>query len=119
MELAERPTGKGLAAAEPAKADDPDVLDGVTVADIDAESRKRFELPESAKGVVVTEIDADSPSAEAGIKVGDVIYEANRDPITNSQQAVELSEKLKKEKKVLLRVSTKGQSRFVVVERKD
>ena len=119
VELAERPTGKGLAAAEPAKADDPDVLDGVTVADIDAESRKRFELPESAKGVVVTEIDADSPSAEAGIKVGDVIYEANRDPITNSQQAVELSEKLKKEKKVLLRVSTKGQSRFVVVERKD
>jgi hypothetical protein len=32
---------------------------------------------------------------------------------------VELSEKLKKEKKVLLRVSTKGQSRFVVVERKE
>ena len=27
--------------------------------------------------------------------------------------------KLKKEKKVLLRVSTKGQSRFVVVERKE
>ena len=119
VELAERPTGGGLAAVEPAKAEDPDVLDGVTVADIDAEARKRFELPETVKGVVITEIDADSPSAEAGLKVGDVIHEANREPVTSSKQAVELSEKMKKEKKVLLRVSTKGASRYVVVERKD
>ena len=119
VELAERPTGGGVAAAESAKAEDPDVLDGVTVADIDVEARKRFDLPESVKGVVITEIAADSPSAEAGIKVGDVIHEANREPVTSSKQAVELSEKLKKEKKVLLRVSTKGQSRFVVVERKE
>jgi serine protease Do len=119
VELAERPTGGGVAAAEPAKAEDPDVLDGVTVADIDVEARKRFDLPESVKGVVITEIAADSPSAEVGIKVGDVIHEANREPVTSSKQAVELSEKLKKEKKVLLRVSTKGQSRFVVVERKE
>ena len=120
IELGERPaTRGGLATETPAKSDDPDVLDGVTVADIDAEARKRFELPEGAKGVVITEIDADSPSAEAGLKIGDVIHEANHEPVTNSKQAVELSEKLKKEKKVLLRVSTKGQSRFVVVERKD
>jgi hypothetical protein len=30
-----------------------------------------------------------------------------------------MSEKLKKEKKVLLRVATKGASRYVVVEHKD
>jgi len=119
VELGERPAMKGLAAAEPAKPTDPDVLDGVTVADIDAETRKKFELGDGAKGVVITEINADSPSAEAGLKIGDVIHEANREPISGSKQAVELSEKLKKEKKVLLRVSTKGQSRYVVVERKD
>jgi len=120
VELGERPGDKNLAATpQPAKTDDPDVLDGVTVADIDAEARKRFELPETVKGVVITEIDANSPSAEAGLKVGDVIHEANREAVTSSKQAVELSEKLKKDKKVLLRVSTKGQSRFVVVERKE
>ena len=119
VELGELPTGKGLAAGEPAKAADPDVLDGVTVADIDAEARKKFDLPDGLKGVVIAEIDPESPSAEAGLKVGDVILEANREPITTSKQAVELSEKLKKEKKVLLRVSTKGASRYVVVERKD
>ena len=119
IELGELPTGKGLAAIEPPKPTDPDVLDGVTVADIDAEARKKFDLPEGLKGVVISEIDPESPSAEAGLKVGDVILEANREPITTSKQAVELSEKLKKEKKVLLRVATKGASRYVVVERKD
>ena len=119
VELGERPGDKGLAAAQPPKAADPDVLDGVTVADIDAEARKKFDLPESTKGVVIAEIDLDSPSAEAGLKVGDVIMEANREPVTTAKQAVDLSEKLKKEKKVLLRVSTKGASRYVVVERKD
>ena len=119
VELGERPGMKGVAAAAPAKPTDPDVLDGVTVADIDAEARKQFDLPDGAKGVVISAIDADSPSAEAGLKIGDVILEANREPIVSAKQAVELSEKLKKEKKVLLRVATKGASRYVVVERKD
>ena len=48
-----------------------------------------------------------------------MILEINREAVTTSKQAVELSEKLKKEKKVLLRVSTKGATRFVVVERKE
>lgn len=119
VELGERPGSKGLAVAEPPKPTDPDVLDGVTVADLDAETRKKLEIPEATKGVVITEIDPDSPSAEAGLKVGDVVMEVNREAITNSKQAVELSEKVKKEKKVLLRVSTKGASRYVVVERKE
>ena len=119
VELTERPSARGVAQQEPAKSPDPDVLDGVTVADLDPEVRKRFAIPEESKGVVISEISPDSPSAEAGLKVGDVVHEANREPITSSKQAVELSEKLKKDKKVLLRVSTKGLSRYVVVERKD
>jgi len=119
IELGERPGAKVAAAGKPAAPEDPDVLDGVTVGDIDADAHKKFGIPEGAKGVVITEIDQDSASAEAGLKVGDVIHEINREPITSSKQAVDLSEKMKKEKKVLLRVSTKGTSRFVVVERKD
>ena len=119
VELGERPDMRVAATDKPEKADDPDVLDGVTVADIDTEARKKFGLAEEAKGVVITEIDANSASAEAGLKVGDVIHEVNREAITSSKQAVELSEKVKKEKKVLLRVSTKGSSRYVVVEHKE
>jgi len=119
IELAERPGNKIAANEPPAKSADPDVLDGVTVGDIDADARKKFEIPEAAKGVVVTEVDQDSPSAEAGIKTGDVIHEINREPVNTAKQAVDLSEKVKKEKKVLLRVSTKGNSRYVIVERKE
>ena len=119
VELAERPTNKVAANNQPEKSTEPDVLDGVTVGDINGETRKKFDLPEAAKGVVITEIDPDSPSAEAGLKAGDVIHEINREPISSAKQAVELSEKVKTEKKVLLRVSTKGNSRYVVVERKD
>jgi serine protease Do len=119
VELGERPAPKLAATDKPAAPDEPDVLDGVTVGDIDAEARKKFGVPDSAKGVVITEIDPDSASADAGLKVGDVIHEINREPIASSKQAVELSEKVKKDKKVLLRVSTKGSSRFVVIEHKE
>jgi len=119
VELGERPNAGLTAANTPEKADDPDVLDGVTVAEIDAEARKKFDLPDTVKGVIITAVDPDSASAEAGLKIGDVIHEINREPINSSKQAVELSEKVKKEKKVLLRVSTKGSSRFVVVEHKE
>ena len=94
----------------------PDVLDGVTVADLDAETRKRFAIPDDAKGVVITQIDPDSPSAAAGLRVGDVVHEVEKQPVNSAKEAVELSEKLKKEKQVLLRVSTRGISRFVVVK---
>ena len=118
--LMERPSRDVASAAPPAVTEDPDVLDGVTVGDLEPELRKQFDIPESVKrGVVVTKIDADSPCAEAGIRVGDVILDIDRKAVADAKQAVEMSEQLKKEKKVLLRVSTKGATRLMVVERKD
>ena len=116
VELAERP-GQDLASEKaPAKPADPDVLDGVTVGDVDADARKEFSLPEDAKGVVVTKVDPDSACADAGLKPGDLILEIEQEAVTSTKQAIALSEKLKKEKKVLLRISSKGTSRYVVVE---
>jgi hypothetical protein len=47
------------------------------------------------------------------------VHEINREPVTNAQQAVDMSEKLKTEKRVLLRVSSRGASRYVVVVPKE
>ena len=118
VKLGERPAKNDLAKADAAK-EDPDVLDGVTVADIDADARKKYNIPESAKGVVVTQIEVESACYAQGIREGDVIHEINREAVTTSKQAVDLSEKVKKDKKVLLRVSSKGASRFVVVAPKE
>jgi serine protease Do len=117
VDLAERPA-KGIAAEVEPNETEPDVLDGVTVADLDADTRKEMKIPEGVKGVVISQIDADSPSATAGLQRGDVVLEINREPVTTAKQAVDLSEKLKKEKKVLLRVFSRGATRYVVVERK-
>jgi len=115
--LAELPGKKG--ASTPLEQPDntePDVLDGVTVGDIDAEARKKYDIAEDAKGVVVLEIDDQSSCFEAGLRVGDVIHEIEKQSVKSANDAVTLSEKLKKEKQVLLRISTKGVTRFLVVK---
>jgi serine protease Do len=118
IDLAERPNKNIAANEKPATNADPDVLDGVTVADIDPDTRKEYNIPESVKGVVITAIDADSLSASAGLQKGDVVLEINRERVTTAKQAVEASEKLKKENKVLLRVQSRNATRYVVVEKK-
>ena len=118
VKLGERPTRGDLARNDGVESE-PDVLDGVTVADVDKDLIKELELPEDTKGVVVTQIDPESPSFAAGLRKGDIVHEINREPVTTAKDAVALSEKVKKEKKVLLRASTKGASRFLVVTPKE
>lgn len=115
--LAELPANKSrLNQPDQPETTEPDVLDGVTVGDIDAEARKKFSIPDGTKGVVVIDIQEESACYAAGVRVGDVILEIEKKPINSANDAVAMSEQLKKEKEVLLRVSTKGASRFVVVK---
>lgn len=115
--LIERPADEKMRApkAQP-EVVEPDVLDGVMVADLDEAGRRKYGVPDNVAGVVVTEIQDDSPCATAGVRVGDVIQSIERTPIKSAKQAEELSNKLKSEKEVLLHVSTKGVSRYVVVK---
>jgi serine protease Do len=54
---------------------------GMTVTDISPEIVRRFRLEAGREGVVVIAIERDSSAARAGIQVGDVIEEVNRQPI--------------------------------------
>jgi serine protease Do len=119
VELGELHGEKNELAQSKPDADAPDVLDGVTVADFDDTVRKELDIPEGTKGVVITNVEADSPSATAGLKRGDVILEIEKQPVSTAKQAVDLSEKLKTQKKVLLRVSSKGATRYVIVGSKE
>jgi serine protease Do len=49
---------------------------GITAADVTPELAARYSL-ESKKGVLVTRIDPDGPAAEANLRVGDLILEAD------------------------------------------
>jgi serine protease Do len=92
-----------------------EALRGVTVTDIDAEARGQFDLPATLKGALITKIDADSAAYGAGLRKGDVIQEINRQPIASAEDAERATKNLAG-KRLMLRVWSRGGSRFVVVD---
>jgi serine protease Do len=106
----------------PAQPEEPEVdaLDGVEVTDLDSRTRKELGAPSSLQGALVTSVNPDSNSAEAGLRTGDIIVEINRQPVTNAQQVVTLSNRVKNDK-ILLRIwsggrGSPGGTRYLVVE---
>ena len=76
----------------PAATGKADMLDGVTVAEpeMDAQLRQQLQVPLALKGAIVTEVGQDSNAAEAGLRPYDLITEINREPASNSDDAVRL-----------------------------
>jgi serine protease Do len=54
---------------------------GVGVTPLTPELATRLRLPEDRQGLVVTEVDPSGPAAEAGLQQGDLIEQANRQPV--------------------------------------
>jgi serine protease Do len=94
-------------------------LEGVGVSDIDSRTRQQLGIPPHINGALVTEVDPDSKAADAGLRPGDVILEIEREPVSNADEAVELSEKAKGDRVLLLIYSSqngRGASRYLSVE---
>jgi serine protease Do len=99
--------------------EDQGTLNGVGVADLDAQTRRENDIPRSVQGVVVTQVDPNSKSAEAGLQQGDVIEEINRTPVHSAEEAVKLTEN-PESKRTLLRVWTAHRgTHFIVVDETD
>ncbi len=60
---------------------------GVVVADLTPELRRRYDLEESVGGVVIVDIAPDSPAAEQGLQVGDVIKSVALEPVESASEA--------------------------------
>jgi serine protease Do len=113
--IQEQPGTEHLAKNESPATADNGTLNGVTVGDLDRQTRQDLKIPENVKGVVISEVDPNSPAAEAGLKQGDIIQEINRHPVTTADEAVRLTEH-PKDKVTLLRIWSNGGSHFVVVD---
>jgi serine protease Do len=94
---------------------DTGTLNGVEVGDLNQQAHEQFNVPENVKGAVITQVDPNSPSAEAGLKPGDVIQEINHHPVKSADEAVKLTEK-SDSKHTLVRVWANGGSHYVVVD---
>jgi len=57
---------------------------GVEAIELPASLREHFGAPEDA-GVLVSNVVAGSPAERSGIRVGDVIYEADGEPVTSAE----------------------------------
>ena len=80
-----------------------DALDGVTVADLDQDTRRQLRIPNDIYGVLVTDVARDSNSAEADLQPGDIIVEINRQPVGGAENAINLS-KLAKGDRIILKI---------------
>ena len=121
--LAALPTERslsGMLRPGPAEEHENETLDGVEVGDLDSKIRKQNSIPSHIQGAVVTGVDPDSPAFEAGLRPGDVILEMERKPITNAEEAVDMSNTFQGDN-ILLRVWRKGSATYipVPVERKN
>ena len=77
--------------------------DGVTVADLDRDTRQELKIPDNLQGAIVTDLDPDSHSAEAGLQKGDIIVQINRQPVTDADSAIKLGDQAKGDQ-ILLKV---------------
>jgi len=106
----EEHTVKVILAAKPdeqAQNDQPvtqtDALNGVSVGDLDPDTRSGLQIPDDIQGVVVTDVDQDSHAADVGLQKGDVIVSIDHHPVTSADDAIKLCNNAKG-KYILLKV---------------
>jgi serine protease Do len=80
-----------------------DSLSGVQVADLEPEVRRQLGVPAAVQGALVSDVEQASNAADAGLQRGDVILEINRQPVSNSKDAVRLGLQAKSDQ-ILLKI---------------
>ena len=90
---------------------------GLTLQNINPQSRRDFELGDNASGALVVDVDRSSAAFEAGIRVGDVIAEIDQQAVGSAKTAVEALTKAEKSgrKSVLIFVQSRGTVRFIAL----
>jgi len=88
---------------------------GLTVQPLTPALAKRLEVPDKA-GLVVADVADGSPAADAGIQAGDVIVEANRQPVHSVAALQKAIADQKAGEPTLLRIHRKDASLFVAIE---
>ncbi|MEO5345488.1 MAG: DegQ family serine endoprotease [Magnetococcus sp. YQC-9] len=88
---------------------------GIKVLALSDNHRRQTRIAEDIKGVIVAQLDPEGPAARAGLRVGDVIVDVNRQTVESPNEYEQSLEKLGKNRNVLLRVARNGSVLFVAV----
>jgi serine protease Do len=86
---------------------------GLSVQPLTPDIARQLKLDPKTGGVVVRDVDPNGPAAEAAIRPGDVIVEANRQPVRSTD---DLRRAISKEGPVLLLINRQGRAAFLTVD---
>lgn len=90
------------------------VLDGLTLKDLDDALRARLEVDKGTEGVVIVRVQPGSAAARAQLRPGDILLEVNRQSISSVKQVKKAYEATKGAK--LLKVLRRGVVQYLVVK---
>ncbi|HSN57328.1 MAG TPA: Do family serine endopeptidase [Candidatus Sulfomarinibacteraceae bacterium] len=76
----------GGSEAEPSRESDTAERVGIDILDLSAQSRRMYGVEDDVEGVVVTRVRPVSPAADQGLVRGDVIVEANGEPVASADE---------------------------------
>lgn len=91
---------------------------GMKLAQLDDETRAKFEIAADVEGVVITEVDPGSPAGEKRIEAGEVIVDIGQETVATPEDVQTRIDKLRQDgrKNALLMLASKsGELRFVTV----
>ncbi|WP_373695900.1 DegQ family serine endoprotease [Aquibium pacificus] len=91
---------------------------GMTVGELDDETRARFEISPDVSGVVITEVAENSAAAEKGVKAGEVITEIAQESVSSPQDVVDRITALREQGRrnaLLMLASKTGELRFITL----
>jgi serine protease Do len=91
---------------------------GMTIGELNDETRSKFGIAADVNGVVVTEVAKDSAAAERGVQAGEVITEIAQESVSTPKDVMDRIGALKEQgrKNALLMLASKsGELRFVTI----
>lgn len=90
---------------------------GLSLSGLSADLRQKFSIGEETNGVVVTAVTPNSPAAEKGVRIGDVILEVGQEEVRSPGEIASKVEEARKanRKSLLLLIDRQGDLRFVAL----
>ncbi|OJW49173.1 MAG: hypothetical protein BGO67_11220 [Alphaproteobacteria bacterium 41-28] len=86
-----------------------------SLSDVSEEDRHNYDISKDSQGVYIAQVEPESPTAEKGIRKGDIIMEISQQEVKTPQDVVNIIKNAEKEnrKSVLLLLKREGEPRFV------